>query len=334
MEVERITTLEGLEEVREAWNELLYSSGQNCIFLTNEWFSSWWKCFSEDNSMKILIFRDERGRVIGIAPLMLNGRILKFIASQEVTDYCDFITAKEIRNEFFKKFLEYVKLNFSEIEKIELINIRHSSPTLAMLPELASGYELTFTCLENGVIPYITLPSSYEEYLSGLDKKDRHELRRKLRRTYSLREIKTLRITERRKLQVHAEDFILFHKKSSPSKAKFWQRKGMTDFFSEIIDSFSLRGWVELNFLFCQGEIIAALLNFTYFNRVYFYNSAYNSNFAWYSPGLFLFDHSLRQAIKEQKKEVNFLRGDERYKYNFGADENSIFKIFLSFKVN
>jgi len=59
MEVERITTLEGLGRIKEKWNEFLFSSGQNCIFLTNEWFSSWWKCFSEDNSLEILIFKDK-----------------------------------------------------------------------------------------------------------------------------------------------------------------------------------------------------------------------------------------------------------------------------------
>jgi len=334
MEVERITSLEELDKVINVWNELLFSSNQNCVFLTNEWFSSWWRSFSEDYSLEILIFKEKKGSAVGIAPLMLKDNSLYFIASQEVTDYCDFILHNQKRRNFFNKFLEYINANFPGMDKVELINIKHSSPTLKILPELASSYEYGYTSFENGVTPSIALPPSYDEYLSRLDNKNRHELRRKARRLESLEKIKTLRVTDTDELKAHTEDFIQFHQQSSPSKTEFWQKKGMADFFREIILRFSLRGWVELHILSCKDEIIAILLNFTYFDRVYFYNSAYNKEFARYSPGLFLFIQSLRQAIDEGKKEVNFLRGDERYKYSFGADEHSIFRILLNLRVS
>ena len=65
MKVECIRDPESLEKLKDLWNELLFSSEQNCIFLTHEWISSWWKCFSEDNSLEILIFKDEEGLAIG-----------------------------------------------------------------------------------------------------------------------------------------------------------------------------------------------------------------------------------------------------------------------------
>ena len=54
MKVERIRDLENLEKRRDIWNELLFSSEQNCIFLTHEWISSWWKCFSGESSLESL----------------------------------------------------------------------------------------------------------------------------------------------------------------------------------------------------------------------------------------------------------------------------------------
>jgi len=329
MKVERIASLESLDRTQEEWDEFLFSSEQKCIFLTQEWFASWWKSLSEDNSLEILIFKGDNHDIIGIAPFMVRNKHLRFIASQEVSDYCDFITSKEKRRQFYENLLEYIRKNYSGWERIDLINIKQSSPTLAFLPQLAENFGLTYTCKDIEVAPVLTLPSSYESYLDLLDKRNRHELRRKLKRVESLDKTRTLKITDPEELKIHTEDFIQLHQKSSPSKTKFWQKKGMTDFFRELIYRFSLKGWVELNLLLYEDKAIAALLNFSFFDRIYFYNSTFDREYAWYSPGLFLFHRSLKEAIQEQKREADFLRGDEKYKYNFGAKDSRIYQILL-----
>jgi CelD/BcsL family acetyltransferase involved in cellulose biosynthesis len=103
----------------------------------------------------------------------------------------------------------------------------------------------------------------------------------------------------------------------------------MSDFFQEVASRFSLQKWVELNFLFCKDRIMAALLNFSYADTIYFYNVAFNKDYAWYSPGLFLFNHCLKQAISEGKRKADFLRGREKYKYYFGAEDSKIFRLIL-----
>jgi len=330
MKVERIRDFESLEELKDLWNELLFSSEQNCIFLTHEWISSWWKCFSEDNSLEILIFKDEDGSLEGIAPFMIKNKTLSFIASQEVSDYCDVITHNERREEFYENLLSYLKTNYSDVEKIELMNIKTSSPTLSFLPSLAPelGYSSSYT--EAEVVPLLELPSSYEGYIKGLSKKNRHELRRKLRRIEALEGVKITKITDTKELQSSLVTFIALHKEGSPSKEKFWGKKGMSNFFQEIASRFSLRKWVELNFLFYEDRIMAALLNFSYADTIYFYNVAFNKDFAWYSPGLFLFNHCIKEAISEGKRKADFLRGREKYKYYFRAEDSKIFRLILT----
>ena len=330
MKVECIRDFESLEELKDLWNELLFSSEQNCIFFTHEWISSWWKCFSEDNSLEILIFKDEEGSLEGIAPLMIKNKILRFIASQEVSDYCDVITHKERRREFYENLLDYLKTTYSDVAKIELMNLKASSPTLSFLPSLAPelGYSSSYT--ETEVAPLLELPSSYEDYMKGLGKKNRHELRRKLKRIESLEGVKITKITDTRVLQSSLEIFVALHKEGSPSKAKFWGKKGMSDFFQEITSRFSLQKWVELNLLFYEERIMAALLNFSYADTIYFYNVAFNKDYARYSPGLFLFNHCIKQAISEGKRKIDFLRGREKYKYYFGAEDSRIFRLILT----
>ena len=330
MKVERIRDLESLEKLKDTWNELLFSSGQNYIFLTHEWISSWWKCFSEDNSLEIFVFKDEKENLVGIAPFMTKNECLCFIASHEVSDYCDAITENKRREELYEYLLNYLRKNYPEIKKIELINIKSSSPTLNFLSRLAPEYGFSCSCTETEVAPLLGLPSSYDDYMKSLSKKNRHELRRKLRRMESLEGVKITKITDTKELQSSLEAFITLHKKGSSSKAKFWERKGMSDFFREITHRFSLQKWVELNFISYEERIMAALLNFSYSEEIYFYNVAFNREFAWYSPGLFLFNHCIKQAISEGKRKVDFLRGREEYKYYFGARESKIVQLTLT----
>lgn len=329
MKIEKIASLDALERAQEEWDKFLFSTEHKCIFLTQEWFVSWWKSFSEGNSLEILIFKNEDHDIIGIAPFMVRNKHLQFMASQEVSDYCDFITKKEKRREFYENLLEYLKRNYSRMEGVELINVHQSSPTLSFLPRSAESHGFSYTCQEIEVAPVLSLPASYESYLDLLDKRNRHELRRKLKRVESLDKIRTLKITDPQELKIHTEGFIKLHQNSSLSKGKFWQKKGMTGFFRELIHRFSLKGWIELRLLFYGMKAIAALLNFSFFDRLYFYNSTFDKEYAWYSPGLFLFHQSLKEAIQEQKREADFLRGDEKYKYNFGAKDNKIFQILL-----
>jgi CelD/BcsL family acetyltransferase involved in cellulose biosynthesis len=329
MKIERIRDPEGFQEIKERWDKLLHSSGQECPFLTYEWISSWWECFSEDNSLEILLLKDKKENPVGIAPLMTKKNSLRFIASEEVSDYCDFVIEKGRNEEFFKNVLNHIEKTHPEIEKIDLMNIKSTSQTLDILPRIASEWGYSCTKSEIEVAPVLELPSSYEHYLGNLSKKRRHELRRKLRRMESLEGIRVEKITDTKDLPEYIDKFIALHRQRSSSKAKFWEKLKMTAFFHEMARRFSLRKWIELNVLFFEDRILAALLSFTHADRIYFYNVAFDKDFARYSPGIYLFDQSIQEAISSRKKCADFLRGREDYKYYFGAEDSKLFRLEL-----
>jgi len=330
MKVERIQDFRRFKEISDTWNELLHSSDQDCPFLTHEWISSWWECFSEGNSLEVLLFHDERENHVGMAPLMIQGNVLRFIASEEVSDYCDFMFMKGYKGEFYECLFGYFETMPSNIEKIELMNVSSSSSALDYFPLLASTHGFSCSKEEIEVAPVLEFPSSYEDYLENLSKKKRHELRRKLKRMESLDGVRVERITDTKNLRTYLDRFIALHKQGSSSKAKFWEKPKMTAFFHEMANRFSLREWIELYVLFVEDRISAALLNFSYSDRLYFYNVAFDRDFAWYSPGIFLFDHCIQEAISTGKKSADFLRGREEYKYYFGARDSKIFRLILT----
>ena len=329
MKVERIDTYKRFVETKKEWNALLSCSDQNIPFLTHQWFDAWWQSFGQDGVLEIVFIRDESGSLAGIAPLLVAGEKLRFIASHEVTDYCDFISCVDKRIEIYENLLDHFFRNFSQYSCIELISIPESSHTLSLLPRLAAKHDLICVIEESESVPTLTLPGSYQEYIMSLGRKNRHELRRKIRKLESLGDIRVEQISMPEKLKPAIQEFISLHKKSSLSKQKFWQERGMSGFFEMLADLFSSVNWVELDMLYSENRLIAALLNFLLEDTVYFYNIAYDLDYAAYSPGFYLFDHSIEQAILQGKKVADFLRGSEKYKYFFGAKESKIYSLKL-----
>jgi CelD/BcsL family acetyltransferase involved in cellulose biosynthesis len=330
MKVERITEFDRFQGLEEEWNAFLRSTDIDCVFLTHEWFISWWEHLSGKNNLEVLLFRDGQDYIIGIAPLMTVGRRLRFIASHEVTDYCDFLSIPGKREALYKSLLSYLCDNYPDQTLIEFINIKSSSPTCVHIPEMASNYGFSSSLREIEVAPVLSIPSTYKDYLTGLKRKNRHELRRKLKRIERLDGIKIKKITETHHIQPAMDGFISLHQKSSPEKLAFWTTEGVADFFRNVIHRFSKKGWVEMNVLFFEDSLISALLNFLYGDEVLFYNVAYDLEYASFSPGFYLFHSSIVEAISKKKSYVDFLRGSEKYKYDFGAKECKIYSLTLT----
>jgi CelD/BcsL family acetyltransferase involved in cellulose biosynthesis len=103
----------------------------------------------------------------------------------------------------------------------------------------------------------------------------------------------------------------------------------MRYFFKKIVRRFSKNEWIELLLLFQHERMMAGLLAFDYKNIIYLFNTAYSSDYAWYSPGTYLFYKMIISAIKDNKEKVDFLRGRENYKYFFQAKESKIKNLII-----
>ena len=106
-----------------------------------------------------------------------------FIGAVEVSDFLDFIVTAEKLPEFLTGLLDFL-LNSDDNpswDVLDLHNLLDSSPTLAALQDEAQkrGWQHEQTRLQPS--PFVTLPGDFEAYLMSLDKKQRHEIRRKLR---------------------------------------------------------------------------------------------------------------------------------------------------------
>jgi len=70
----RICPTEDSAALREEWNGLLSASSADTGFLKWEWASSWWEAFQNAEASRFILTVMDRGKLVGIAPLILSRR--------------------------------------------------------------------------------------------------------------------------------------------------------------------------------------------------------------------------------------------------------------------
>jgi CelD/BcsL family acetyltransferase involved in cellulose biosynthesis len=86
-------------------------------------------------------------------------------------------------------------------------------------------------------------------------------------------------------------------------------------------------GCLNLAFLEVGGQKAAAYMSFDYLNRLWVYNSGIRKSLMEYSPGWVLLGYLLQWANEKGYTEFDFMRGDEEYKYRFGAVDRFVCRL-------
>ena len=92
----------------------------------------------------------------------------------------------------------------------------------------------------------------------------------------------------------------------------------MERFFRRAIVALAAAGAARIAFLDLPDGPIAAFVTLEWDGTVGLYNSGFAPARAALSPGLVLLAHVVRDAIERGRRRFDFLRGEERYKYEFG----------------
>lgn len=240
----------------------------------------------------------------------------KVLGGEEVTDYGDISVEK---NGYGKAWRELFKLFRNKgCNRLQLDYVREDSQTFEYFYRVQGPSPKL-----QEVAPYIDLPESWEEYLISLKRKYRKELRRKIKR---LEEQNSFYQCTKETIKEDFEEFVRLHRLSDSEKNKFMTDK-MKVFFQEV-KAMNVVGWQShLCFLKLDKKVVAGVMTFESDDEVWLYNSGYNPEYSYYSVGLMLKAYKIKKAIEKGKKRFDFLRGDERYKYELGAKDKKLYKI-------
>lgn len=325
------------DELEAEWNDLLERSISHVPFLRHEYQRGWWSTRGggewPEADLTLVTARQD-GRLVGVAPLFRaaarqDGPSLLLVGSIEISDYLDFVAPPGDLEPFTSGLLPFLLEKVPSWQTLDLYNILDSSPTLAALEKAAGQNRLSYRVEKLQHSPYIPLPGDWETYLSQIDKKQRHEIRRKMRRAEeSGRKVEWGLTEDPARLEADLEDFLALMRQD-PEKDAFLTPP-MTEHFCQIIRCAFQAGCLHFSYLKIDGQKAAAHLSFDYLNRIWAYNSGVSKEFNELSPGWVLLGYELQWANEHGYSEYDFMRGDEEYKYRFGAIDRSVMRVSIN----
>jgi CelD/BcsL family acetyltransferase involved in cellulose biosynthesis len=308
-----------------AWDDLLARSAAPSPFLSWIWQHCWTRTFAADGRLEIRTVVDGEGRLLGILPLVeTEPGLWRLVGGIDVSDYLDLIVEAGREEEAWTALLG------SRAATWDLHAVPAASYTVTTLPRLAGELGGAVTATVEERCPVLTLPASWEAFLAGLSGKHRHELTRKLRRME--REAPAMRaasVGDGEAVRARLDDFLHLHRRSRVGKAKFMDER-MEVFFRDASMALAERGMLRLWFLADEAGPIASFITLEWGGTVGLYNSGFEPAQSALSPGLVLLTHVIRDAIARGKARFDFLRGEERYKYEFEPTPEAVYQVRIT----
>lgn len=304
------------------WRELVALDPERHVFSTPEWNRTWWEEFGTNKELLVLVFR--RGdELVGIVPLyrkVEEGRnILRFVGGIDLTDYIGPICAPEDRAVIADALVDWLMTTDQPWDEFDAHNMPVPFHFAEYLVERADAKGLRFNIEEEETAALLMLRGSFDEYLAGLDSKERHELKRKRRRIGRDHPDASFRTSTEETLEADLKIFVDMHRGADGMKGHF-MRPEIATFFERMAHSFMPLGWLRLDFLEIGETAIASTFGFELEDRFYLYNSAFDPDSKRLSPGMMLVSQLIEEYSERDFRIFDFLRGPERYKYKLGAE--------------
>src|ERR1051325_6887900 len=325
----------------EAWNALVEGSIADTPFSRYEYLSEWWKTLGggEWNHVGdgrrhpelVLISAQENDKLICIAALFITEydgqRAVMLVGSIEISDYLDLIARAEDHERFLAALLDFLGSPVvADWSAIDWYNLPDSSPTLAALQAESEKRGWMHHEEIYRPTPRIPLNGSFEEYLSRVEKKQRHEIRRKMRRAAESEKHVRFHIVDGSD-DIDSEINAFFDLMVQDTGKEKFLHPVMREQMTVTIQNAHKYGYLWLAFLEIDGTRTAASLNFDYKNKLWGYNSGVSREHMELSPGWVLLAHTIQWCCDNGRYEFDFMRGDEEYKYRFGGVNKYVMRV-------
>ncbi len=308
----RVETLDSYAAHWRAGNASLVWSD---LFGLPPWLKAWWTACGQGWTLYLLSIR-VGGRLAGLAPLMRQGREVRMMGGPDVCDHMDFVVAPAHAHAFYGALLDHLAAD--GVERLSLWSVREDASAMMTLRAAAEKWGARVRCEPCGQSFAMPLPATWEDYLQRLSGKERHEVRRKLRRLEAAGRVGLRCVRTPEVLPPALETFMQLFRANRSDKAAFMTAP-RAQFFRDLASGMAASGSLRLYFLDLDERPIAASLCFEHDGTVYLYNNGYDAAYRSLSAGLLGKILTIRESIRAGCRGYDFLKGSEAYKKRLGG---------------
>ena len=318
--LDRVDDLAALERLADEWSDLHDRCPWATTFQRPEWLLAWWRAFRADPPSAILARRG--GRLVGLALLCRYehaGERRVALAGGGVSDYQDVLADPEHGAGFARAVVETLAEDRGSWDVVSLDPLRAPSPLLDVADPLG---------LRSEVVPLARCPVlDLSRSAAGLDGAVPAAMLARLtsdRRRGARAGIRVERAAPGSEARTMESLFALHEAR--------WRGRGepgvladprVRRFHEDAASGLAARGCLRLFALVHEGRVAGALHGLCDKGRALYYLSGFDPALGRWSPGTLLVGAAIEDAAREGSREFDFLRGQEPYKYAWGAKDRT-----------
>jgi CelD/BcsL family acetyltransferase involved in cellulose biosynthesis len=323
--------------MKDEWNNLLWASDANNLFLTWEWVNTWWKVFGDKKKLCVLTVCDD-GELIGIGPFYVQtignsfkARVLRICSSEELyPDYLDIIAKHGYERDVTIAISSYLEAKTDGWSLMSFNSLLASSNIIRYENDFCNSHMKQIGL--SSVCPYIKIDQPYDVYLrKQFRRKKRYNLERQAKLALEKRRLSCEIVGDKGRLPKAMEDLFSLHEKRAA------QRKIVSTFishevkhFHQLFSSLMLeKDALRLCFLYDGDVPTSALYAFKYNGTMFFYQGGMDPAWTKMSLGSVLMNIVIKQAFDEGLIEFDFLKGDDAYKRSWSNSERRQYRLNL-----
>jgi CelD/BcsL family acetyltransferase involved in cellulose biosynthesis len=286
------------------------------------WLRTVWRHLGGNGDPCLLRVADGED-LAGIVPLRVEDGTAYFLGNPDVCDYQDIITIPGHGVRVMDAAIRHLAAR--GIRRLDLGTLHPDGAALQALDRLASDGALALQLSRDDVTYEMDLPSHWDAYLMQLSGKQRHEVRRKIRRLQVHGPYSYQPVTVNGGFGADTDVFLKLFGLNRQDKAAFMDQT-MSLYFRDLIQTLAEHGMLRLYLLKLDGIDAATVLCFDYKGVRYLYNSGYDAQYQGLSVGILSKLFSIQTGIDAGCRRYDFLKGSEAYKKRIGGIQTPLYR--------
>jgi len=328
MRITRVTDTAQFLTLKEQWNILLPSSTGNTLFLTFEWLSTWWHVFGKDNELCVLLV-EEGNELIAIAPLYYRTRHVSGIPLCEIgllgnqsvgSDFLGFIIKQDREQEVLSAIAGELQHD-SRWDRIMLDDVDGDSALIGSLLDLGRSTGCYVSQRPASTCPSMPLPATWDEFMAQPDKIFKRIVQREcVKKLHKRHQVELVISVDSQPLDPWLQTLFELHTERwhADGQRGAFDDTRMKEFYGRVSALFLQRGWLRLSALRVDSKVEVMEYGAVYGDAYYSLQGGCSARGLELKAGHVLQYH-IFESLVGRLREFRFLRGAERYKYQWGC---------------
>jgi len=325
-----------LEPYAEAWNGLAFASPHRLPMLSHAWVSSFLKHRLHPRESWFCLLALAGSQLVGVLPIIERHRHFPGVTKTYLrtpfdmhTISIDFLIYNGLEPILIPRFIEAIEKHCPSWCCLELRRLPDHSPTVKLdettIPHCRILREF------DGLGSYIKTDGAFADFHSHFSSNFKRNLKRAAKHLSELKQVRTSVVSGHDSTDADLERFLILEASGWKGRAgsAIMLSPKLQRFYQTLTRRLADTGWLEWHYLKTEDKLLAGHLAFRMDDTLVINKIAYDEDFAYYSPGNYLFEQQVERACQSSTiTEINCLT-DMNWHGNWKMQSRRYYNVYL-----